>query len=88
MYIKLAVHWSVIKSIVVHPLTHNYNTVFVECANDLTIENGIVSYPDINSVGAVATYTCNDDYFLMGDRERVCQLNATWSGSPPTCGEC
>ncbi|XP_060574162.1 uncharacterized protein LOC132731881, partial [Ruditapes philippinarum] len=36
--------------------------------------------------GGVATYTCNSEYgHTGGTLRRVCQSNAQWSGSPPTC---
>ena len=42
----------------------------------------------INMIGSVVTYTCNDGY-LFPDRtrvkERVCQVNGTWSEKPEDC---
>ncbi|XP_060559577.1 sushi, nidogen and EGF-like domain-containing protein 1 [Ruditapes philippinarum] len=38
------------------------------------------------SQGGVATYTCHSGYgHTGGTLRRVCQSNARWSGSPPTC---
>ena len=34
---------------------------------------------------SVATYTCLPGYALIGQANRICQLNETWSGQPPTC---
>ena len=36
-------------------------------------------------VTSVATFTCDEGYELMGDRQRVCQLDGTWSNMVPTC---
>ncbi|KAK2138140.1 hypothetical protein NP493_8681g00002 [Ridgeia piscesae] len=30
-------------------------------------------------------YTCLEGLSLVGDRERTCEANGTWSGEPPTC---
>ncbi len=36
--------------------------------------------------GDTVTYTCDHGYqALSGDLERMCQVNAQWSGMPPTC---
>ena len=32
-----------------------------------------------------ATYSCNTNYELSGDRVRTCQNDGSWSGSAPTC---
>ncbi|XP_035691423.1 P-selectin-like [Branchiostoma floridae] len=45
--------------------------------------NGAVS--GSNSLGDVATFTCNSGYNLVGGSTRTCQTDLTWSGSSPTC---
>ncbi|XP_066300510.1 P-selectin-like [Branchiostoma lanceolatum] len=45
--------------------------------------NGAVS--GSNSLGDVATFTCNSGYNLIGGSTRTCQVDLTWSGSSPTC---
>jgi CUB/sushi domain-containing protein len=39
------------------------------------------------TVGSTATYTCNDNYQLMGASTRMCQPDGTWSGEEPMCIE-
>ena len=34
---------------------------------------------------AVAVYTCNDGYNLVGDVIRTCQASGQWDGAEPTC---
>ena len=34
---------------------------------------------------AVAVYTCNDGYNLVGDVMRTCQASGQWDGVEPTC---
>ena len=38
-----------------------------------------------NRPGDRATYSCNTNYELSGDRVRTCQNDGSWSGSAPTC---
>ncbi|MGD0839412.1 MAG: hypothetical protein ABSB49_22480, partial [Polyangia bacterium] len=49
-----------------------------------TIANGVVSAP-VTKYGATASYYCSSGYSLQGDAVRVCQMDGTWSGAPPTC---
>ena len=59
----------------------------IQCP-DLSIRNGTVTIsPSDRSSGAMATYTCNDGFILVGVDTRVCQSNATWSLPTPECGE-
>ena len=37
-------------------------------------------------VTSVATFTCNFGYELIGDTQRVCQPDGTWSNMVPRCG--
>ena len=32
-----------------------------------------------------ASYDCSNGYFLVGNDTRVCQEDATWSGTTPLC---
>ncbi|CAI8036489.1 CUB and sushi domain-containing protein 1 [Geodia barretti] len=34
---------------------------------------------------STATYSCNDDYNLVGDATRTCLASASWSGNEPSC---
>ena len=36
-------------------------------------------------VNSVATFMCDEGFDLVGDRQRVCQLNGTWSNMVPVC---
>ncbi|XP_035691422.1 CUB and sushi domain-containing protein 1-like [Branchiostoma floridae] len=45
--------------------------------------NGAVS--GSNSLGDVATFTCNSGYNLVGGSTRTCQADLSWSGTSPTC---
>ena len=42
----------------------------------MTIETGL---------DAVANYTCNEGYNLVGDTVRTCQANEEWAGTEPNC---
>ena len=67
----------------------HYCTAVRVCPNDLSVDNGRVSYstPGDAVVGTMATYTCDDGFNLEGKMDRVCQSNGAWSDSPPTCGK-
>lgn len=36
-------------------------------------------------VNTVVTYTCFTGYTVIGDRQRTCQADGTWSGTDPSC---
>ena len=36
-------------------------------------------------VTSVAIFVCNIGYVLVGNRQRVCQPDGTWSGMVPRC---
>ena len=46
--------------------------------------NGTVTLSG-RSVGDIATYTCSDVFYLMGNMTTVCQSNGSWSDVPPMC---
>ncbi|EDO44432.1 predicted protein, partial [Nematostella vectensis] len=49
-----------------------------------SISLGQVSVPS-QLVGALATYTCNAGYRVIGSKTRTCQADTTWSGINPSC---
>ncbi len=61
-------------------------TVGFECDELESLENGAVSKSS-NSVGSVASYSCEPGFIISGPRERVCQLSAAWTNPSPSC-EC
>ena len=46
--------------------------------------NGIVSF-DERSVFFMATYSCNNGFFLVGSEIRECKETGLWSEIEPTC---
>ncbi len=64
-----------------------FNTYFtaVDCGNLTVPMNGMVDTSSGTTFMNTATYTCNDGYRLIGDHTRMCQANATWSGTAPIC---
>lgn len=57
---------------------------FVDCGPLNIIQHGSVGYirTDFN---ASATYTCSRDYTLVGNEQRFCLGNGSWSGMEPKC---
>lgn len=47
--------------------------------------NGMVTLTNGTLEGAVAIYTCELGYELIGDSLRVCGNNARWLGRSPMC---
>ena len=47
-------------------------------------ENGDVNF-NTTTFGSVVTYSCAENFVLVGDEERLCKLEG-WTGSNPTCG--
>ena len=53
---------------------------------DLTIANGHVTIsPASRWLGSRTIYECSPGFTLVGDDNRVCQENSTWSGEEPKC---
>eukprot|EP00731_Ephydatia_muelleri_P030223 Em0021g746a len=46
--------------------------------------NGKITIP-CNTVGCIATYSCNNQSVLIGNSTRVCLSNGLWSGSSSAC---
>lgn len=60
----------------------------VICSSLSDIANGYVTVnPSNRSVGSVATYGCNNNHSLNGNKMRTCQQHGSWTGTEPLCGE-
>lgn len=59
-------------------------TVFTDCGGLPDPANGHVAATN-TTFGQVVTYSCNAGYNLVGSRNRVCQSDTSWSGTPPIC---
>ena len=57
----------------------------IDCGELEGVANGMVDTSQGGLVGAIATYTCNPSYMLVGMSTRQCQDNGAWSGEAPTC---
>ena len=36
-------------------------------------------------VGSIVSYSCNSEFRLVGNMERICQESGMWTGTVPTC---
>ncbi len=58
------------------------------CDNPVVIDNGMVTFSG-NSVGDMATYTCDSGFELIGDETTTCTLvnmdTAEFQPEPPSC---
>lgn len=58
----------------------------VNCGNITPIQDGDVALIDSRTThGARILYTCRENHTLVGDAERNCGDEGTWSGEPPKC---
>lgn len=62
--------------------------IVVECGELSAPANGSVDLTNGTVFGSKVTYACNTGYILEGNGEQVCQANASWSGTQPTCQQC
>ena len=58
--------------------------VVIDCGSLEAPRNGSVAV-NTTTVGAIATYTCEGLFTLVGAPTRECLMNASWSGEAPTC---
>ena len=56
----------------------------IDCGSPGTLENGMVTNNG-TYVTSVATFNCDFGYELIGDTQRVCQPDGTWSNMVPRC---
>ena len=57
----------------------------IDCGTLPAPDNGEVDLSEGSLLGAMATYSCDPSYSLVGMSSRQCQENETWSGEAPTC---
>ena len=70
-------------------------TIAVQCPELPSIPNGLIEYVEDDGapfdLGTMATYMCNDGFFLDGDDERSCTTREVgtsivmWTGQEPQC---
>ena len=57
----------------------------MDCGPLPDIRHGQVDISPDTNVGSSAVYTCALAYILVGEEERYCQADGTWSGREPEC---
>lgn len=58
--------------------------ILFDCGDLPSILNGAIDLTEGTLEGDTARYSCDDQYFLVGDEERMC-TSSGWSGSEPEC---
>ena len=65
-------------------MSYFYGNIVVDCGQLQNPANGFVQIFSTTE-GSTATYTCNQGFQLVGNRQRTCQNNGQWSGQQPFC---
>jgi len=61
---------------------------FVDCGTPAQIEFGnVVLINGTTTVSSLAVYTCQEDYWLVGEGKQECTKEGKWSHDTPSC-EC
>ncbi|GLH11061.1 Locomotion-related protein Hikaru genki [Gryllus bimaculatus] len=59
---------------------------YIDCGPLNEISHGIVRIEDNRTTfGAGVSYTCHENYTLVGHEKRTCEENGLWSGEEPQC---
>ncbi|RVE63837.1 hypothetical protein OJAV_G00140210 [Oryzias javanicus] len=56
-----------------------------DTCSDPGVPAGASRRGSIFAAGGTVTYSCNDNTYLVGSRERTCQENGRWTGREPAC---
>lgn len=56
----------------------------IHCGHLPSLANGIITIEKTAS-GEEASFSCNENYYLVGPKSRICLTNGTWSGDDPEC---
>ena len=65
--------------------------IFLSDCTTQSVTNGTVQYSTEPTAsgdfanGTVANYSCADGYELMGEQNRTCLVDGTWTGAEPIC---
>ena len=67
---------------------YNFKTINSDCGPPENVTNGqgYVDTPGGTVYLQVAYYTCIPNFVVIGNLQRTCQPDGTWSGSAPYCG--
>lgn len=63
---------------------HAISFLVIDCGNPESPRNGMVDFSE-TTFEAIAVYSCNNGYNLVGAERRVCSRLALWSGRVPRC---
>ena len=65
-------------------LTAHYKNAGIDCGTLQSPKDGNVQL-DSTLFGSIATYSCNSGFRLVGEANRTCTQNGTWSNRPSSC---
>lgn len=58
---------------------------YIDCGSLPSLQHGgLLFFDNRTTFGAQVTYTCHENYTLIGNENRTCELNG-WSGKEPQC---
>ena len=62
-----------------------FTAVAIDCGSLPNPPNGAVDLSLGTQEGAIALYSCDEDFFLDGNIARQCLDSGSWSGNEPDC---
>ena len=62
-----------------------YMSIITDCGELSPPTHGTIQYTDETVYQSVASYSCDIGYSVEGRSTRICQADASWSHTEPTC---
>ena len=62
-----------------------FSFIFADCGPVANTENGVVNTSSGTTFSKIASFSCNDGYYLSGAPTITCESSGNWSNGPPQC---
>ena len=67
---------------------HDFLHIFIVTCSALTLSNGAINYDEDPAddgrypMNTIATFTCNDEYYIDGNPTATCESSGNWNQQP------